>query len=188
MHGENRAYTRFGAYCDSKLANVLFTKEIVARYGPSGIVSAAVHPGIVNTKLFRHIVPQWVMEEKEKHPERDRLLAKYLGVRSPDDGALGAVWLATEANAVDIQGKYYNGPHDERVPATATNSTVLSKSLWDASEVLILRALKQPVPDDLLQSASRVIIDEPSLDINTLKPGPGAGVGNFARMMLTTVK
>ena len=37
-------YSRWGAYCDSKLANVLFAKHLAQRESPQ-IASNAVHPG-----------------------------------------------------------------------------------------------------------------------------------------------
>ena len=178
---ENRPYTRFGAYCDSKLANVLFTKELARRFG-GRVVSAAVHPGIVNTKLIRNVVPEWVMEEKEAHPGRDRTLAKAFGLRSPSEGAEGAVWLASDNSDDDrIQGRYFNGPDDERVPARAAQSTELAMRLWAASEVLVARALGESAPRG---SEDVALAETPAGDsIDML--APSSGVANLGRMLLT---
>lgn len=150
-HGENRPYTRFGAYCDSKLANVLFTKELARRY--TFVRAAAVHPGIVNTRLIRHIAPDWVMEEKRSHPERDATLGRFFGLRSPEEGARGAVWLASVANTDTINGRYYVGVEDERKPANAALSSSRARSLWAASDVLVSRALGRPITDELIAEA-----------------------------------
>jgi hypothetical protein len=46
------SYSAWGAYGQSKLANVLFTRELQRRLGPaSGVTAMAVHPGIVRTEL-----------------------------------------------------------------------------------------------------------------------------------------
>jgi retinol dehydrogenase-12 len=38
-------------YGQSKLANLLFVKELERRYGKTGIISVAVHPGLIDTNL-----------------------------------------------------------------------------------------------------------------------------------------
>jgi len=38
------------------LANVLFTTELVRRYGKSGIKSYSLHPGAVRTEIWRDVV------------------------------------------------------------------------------------------------------------------------------------
>lgn len=51
LKGQFDGYT---AYAQSKLANVLFTRELARRLGPSSTVSTfALHPGVINTKLLR---------------------------------------------------------------------------------------------------------------------------------------
>ncbi|EPS39453.1 hypothetical protein H072_6767 [Dactylellina haptotyla CBS 200.50] len=56
-------YTPFGAYGQSKTANVLFTvqldKLLLEKYG---ILSLAIHPGLINSNLGRHITGN-VLEE-----------------------------------------------------------------------------------------------------------------------------
>ncbi len=50
-----KQYSKMYLYSRSKLANILFTKELQARYGNDGIISYAVHPGTIMTELMRHI-------------------------------------------------------------------------------------------------------------------------------------
>lgn len=49
---DSRPYSRWGAYGQSKLANLLFTYELAKRL-PSHVTANAVHPGVVATELFR---------------------------------------------------------------------------------------------------------------------------------------
>ncbi len=48
------SYSPFGAYGDSKLANVLFTQALAKRL-PDGVDAFSLHPGVINTSLSRHM-------------------------------------------------------------------------------------------------------------------------------------
>ena len=52
----NLRYTPWGAYGQSKLANLLFAYELDRRCRAKGlsVVANALHPGVVNTELFRY--------------------------------------------------------------------------------------------------------------------------------------
>jgi retinol dehydrogenase 12 len=52
---ERRPYNPMDAYTQSKLANVLFTKELARRGEGSGVTAYALHPGVIHTELGRHI-------------------------------------------------------------------------------------------------------------------------------------
>src|SRR6202030_3608316 len=44
-----RHYEGMEAYCRSKLANVLFTRQLAARLAGSGVTANAAHPGVVRS-------------------------------------------------------------------------------------------------------------------------------------------
>jgi len=46
-------YSAFKAYCQSKLANCLFTVELAKRLKDTGVIAVSLHPGIVDTELWR---------------------------------------------------------------------------------------------------------------------------------------
>jgi NAD(P)-dependent dehydrogenase (short-subunit alcohol dehydrogenase family) len=51
----NNVYSPSKAYSQSKLANVLFTRELAKRLGKnSNIKVYCLHPGIIRTDLWRH--------------------------------------------------------------------------------------------------------------------------------------
>lgn len=50
-----KSYDEAAAYNQSKLANVLFTRELSRRLHGTGVTVNAVHPGIVDTELMRHM-------------------------------------------------------------------------------------------------------------------------------------
>ena len=49
-------YSAMGAYSNSKLANVLFTKWIDHHYQTKGIKSVALHPGVVRTDIVNNFL------------------------------------------------------------------------------------------------------------------------------------
>src|SRR5262245_11902175 len=51
LMGEQR-YRPFRAYCQSKLANILFTRELARRLEGSGVTANCLHPGFVRTRFF----------------------------------------------------------------------------------------------------------------------------------------
>jgi NAD(P)-dependent dehydrogenase (short-subunit alcohol dehydrogenase family) len=52
----NNAYSPSKAYSQSKLANVLFTRELAKRLGKnSNIKVYSLQPGVIRTDLMRHI-------------------------------------------------------------------------------------------------------------------------------------
>ena len=50
-----RSYSPVGAYCASKLANVLFTRSLAKRLEGTGITTNAVDPGAIKTGLQQHL-------------------------------------------------------------------------------------------------------------------------------------
>ena len=57
LNGENRPYNAFQTYCDTKLANLLFTFELQRRLARAGssVRSIAAHPGLSKTNLASHV-------------------------------------------------------------------------------------------------------------------------------------
>ncbi len=125
-----REYSTTQAYCDSKLANLLFAQELARRLGDSGsnpLVTAA-HPGWTRTELQRHV---W----------KYRVLGLFMG-QGTDRGALPTLRAAIDANAAP--GDYY-GPGGKqemrgapvRVACSDTaRDPALAARLWQVSREL----------------------------------------------------
>lgn len=80
-------YTPFGAYGQSKLANIHFATELDRRYGSKGLHAFSLMPGGIQTPLQKHMDPK-IMEAAMKSPE---MMA--VG-KSIEQGAATTVWAA----------------------------------------------------------------------------------------------
>lgn len=49
-----KSYSNVYCYANSKLANILFTRELARRLKDTKITTNALHPGVINTELSRH--------------------------------------------------------------------------------------------------------------------------------------
>merc|ERR1712194_981900 len=83
LQWRRRPYVQQTAYAETKLANCLFASELQARMRQCGIMSVAVHPGVVHTDLYAGMLrggPLAVLE-------RLRSFAFYLVIKSPRQAA-----------------------------------------------------------------------------------------------------
>lgn len=131
INWEKRPYSAFGAYASSKLANVLFTKELAKRLEGKGVTTYAVHPGIVKTELGRHM--------DEVYFKGARVLARfvtYFMMKTPEEGAQTTLHCALDENAGKETGLYYS---DCKViePSALAKDMDGAKRLWEESEKLV---------------------------------------------------
>ena len=103
-------------YAVSKLANVLFVREM-ARREPDWRLYA-VHPGLVNTKLIPGIVRVFY---------RSQML-------TPSQGADTPLWCATSDDVADESGNYY-AKRKARTPSPVALDDDLAAELWRRSEL-----------------------------------------------------
>src|SRR5579885_1589880 len=48
-------WTPLSAYCRSKLANVLFTRELAKRLDPGAVIACCLHPGVIATSIGNRV-------------------------------------------------------------------------------------------------------------------------------------
>ena len=135
LQGERR-YSRWGAYGQSKLANLLFAFELDRRLKAAGwsLISVAAHPGYSATNL-----------QLSGPPLHERLMMRLSNRLVAQSAEMGALPLLYAATAPDLQGGSYVGPdgvgemrgHPVLVQATErAHDEEAARHLWDISERL----------------------------------------------------
>ena len=122
-----RSYEPMRAYRSSKLANVLFTRELSRRWASVGVSTAAVHPGVVRTS--------WGLAG----PPAVRLVVRSpfrLAMRSAEHGADTIVWLATSTPGKDWESGGYFADRKPARPNPVADDPGVAKALWEHSELL----------------------------------------------------
>ncbi|HEX8431980.1 MAG TPA: SDR family NAD(P)-dependent oxidoreductase [Longimicrobium sp.] len=114
-----RRYFGWAAYSATKLANLLFTRELARRMAGSGVTANALHPGVVATELLMGGFPPI------------RLLRRFL--RTPEQGAATPIFLATSPTAEGVTGKYWIDCK-QADPAPAALDDAAAARLWQWSE------------------------------------------------------
>lgn len=120
-----RGYSTLAVYGRSKLANILFTRELARRLEGSGVTANCLHPGFVATRIadnnrgfFRHLVST----------------AKLFAL-TPEKGAETMLYLATSPEVAGVTGLYF----DKRRPSTPTAAAqddAAARHLWEESAKL----------------------------------------------------
>lgn len=121
----NRIYAR------TKLANILFTKELDRRCKLTGLSVTAncLHPGTVQTKLFR--VPLF-------GPVLEPLVSffTWLFYTTPREGAQTSIYLAVSESVAGISGEYFSNCKLKRCSKEASDP-VKAVNLWNRTCELV---------------------------------------------------
>ena len=130
LSGE-RGYEPNKMYGQSKLANGLMTLELARRLGAEGssATANAVHPGVINTNLGRHL-PAW-----------KRAAGKWIGwtfMKSVHQGAATSCYVATAPALAQTRGLYFEDCNPVvPAPGKHMDDTALAARLWSVSEGLV---------------------------------------------------
>ena len=121
-----KKYATFKVYGRSKLANILFTRELSKRVGGKQLTVNCLHPGAVSTSLGT---------------QNNGLLGKLLPLllkpffRTPEMGAETSLYLALSPALDDITGRYFSNCKEVKVKAWARDDSEAAR-LWDVSAEL----------------------------------------------------
>ena len=121
LHSERR-YLAMLAYANSKLANVLFTRELARRLDGSGVTANCLHPGTVHSR-FGHTGAHWL---------RFGLAIGGGMLRTPESGARTVVYLASAPEVAEQTGGYYVSAR-LRKPSRRARDDQLARELWAIS-------------------------------------------------------
>ncbi|XP_035301816.1 retinol dehydrogenase 12 isoform X3 [Cricetulus griseus] len=120
LQGEKR-YCRGFAYCHSKLANVLFTRELAKRTQGTGVTAYVVHPGIVMSEIVRHSFLLCLLW---------RLFSPFF--KSTRQGAQTSLHCALAEGLEPLSGKYFSDCKRTWVSPRARDKKTAER-LWNVS-------------------------------------------------------
>ncbi|KAJ8945893.1 hypothetical protein NQ318_002735 [Aromia moschata] len=105
LNWDVKKYSALGAYQQSKLANILFTKELARKLNENNIEGVNVyslHPGVIKTELGRHIIInkiwglRWLWEN----------ISTWF-IKTPEQGAQTSIYCAVDEKCENETGLYY---------------------------------------------------------------------------------
>ncbi|MBX3186568.1 MAG: SDR family oxidoreductase [Labilithrix sp.] len=129
---ERRRFAWTSAYAASKLANVLFTVSLAERLAGTGVTVNALHPGLVDSELARHMGPTM------------RTVTKLL-FGAPERGARTSLFLATDPSVAGVTGKYFEA-RVERPMNPIAHDRAARERLWTLTEEMIAAASRGAAP------------------------------------------
>jgi NAD(P)-dependent dehydrogenase (short-subunit alcohol dehydrogenase family) len=134
LQGE-RAYGMWKAYQQSKLANVLFTRELARRLGRRGVTANALHPGVIASGFGRN--------GRGFFSRLVAVGAPFLS--SPEKGSRTTLHVATSPDLQGVTGRYFSGCR-EKTPSKAGRDDQAALRLWQVSEALTAPSTRLPPP------------------------------------------
>ena len=125
-YNREQNFSSFAAYGESKMANILFTKELARRLEGTGVTVNALHPGFVATNFAKNtgLLGKLAMT----------FIAPIVGI-SPEKGAQTSIYLATSPEVDGVTGEYFAKSKVKKTHAFAQNVEA-QKRLWALSEEL----------------------------------------------------
>jgi NAD(P)-dependent dehydrogenase (short-subunit alcohol dehydrogenase family) len=128
LSGE-RGYEPMKAYGASKLANILFTRELARRLGDGTQTANTLHPGVISTGITRTLpgLAQAAMR-----------MASPFVLKTPAQGAATQCYLAASPAVAKVTGAYYADCNPSETTPIARDMTLAAR-LWQESEALVAR-------------------------------------------------
>lgn len=114
-----RSITGMPEYEVSKLANVLFTRELAKRIGPSGVHSYSLHPGVIASEIWREV--PWPIRP---------LMTMFM--ISSEEGAKTTLYCATSPEVASHDGRFYDKCREKK-PSRLAFDDALARTLWEKS-------------------------------------------------------
>jgi retinol dehydrogenase 12 len=120
-----RGWDSWRSYANSKLANILFTRELARRLDGTGVTANCAHPGVVRSGFGREARPLLKLGVTIARPF----------LLSPERGADTIVYLASSPDVADQTGGYYV-KRQRREPSAAARDDAAARKLWQISETM----------------------------------------------------
>jgi NAD(P)-dependent dehydrogenase (short-subunit alcohol dehydrogenase family) len=125
-----KSFSAWRAYQGSKLANILFTRELSKRLRGSNLTVNCLHPGFVASRFGHDNGGLW---------KRAIQLSQRFFAISEEEGAKTSVFLADDPSVANTSGEYFDRCRI-RVPSAAASSDQNATELWRRTEELLNRS------------------------------------------------
>ncbi|XP_051918881.1 retinol dehydrogenase 13 [Hippocampus zosterae] len=122
-------YQPLASYRQSKLANVLFCRELAIRMKGTGVNTYCLHPGVVRTELGRHTFPTSLWKNPLLYPI-------LMMIKTPREGAQTSIFCAVDESLANVTGLYYSDCA-LKTPAPAAMDDSVAKRLWALSSSMV---------------------------------------------------
>lgn len=122
-------YSAMGAYGNSKLANILFTRALAKRLEGTAVTATCLHPGFVRTNFGRN------------NTDMSPVFKLVFGLmsrfaRTPEKGAETVIYLTASPDVQGASGGYYFNCK-LTPPTPAAQDDAAAERLWQVSERLV---------------------------------------------------
>jgi NAD(P)-dependent dehydrogenase (short-subunit alcohol dehydrogenase family) len=148
---ERTPYEPFVAYGRSKTANILFSVAFDQRHRDRGVRAAAVHPGVIQTELGRHMDPSQLQAMIDQITRQVAAEGKGpFNFKTLPQGAATSVWAGVVASADEVGGRYCENCHVGKIVADDVTISAIregvrgyaldpsnAEALWKKSEELV---------------------------------------------------
>ena len=122
----SKGYSGWGAYGQSKLANILFARALARRLDGERVANA-LHPGVIHTNLARSMNPIVNLGFAIGAP---------LVLKSIAEGAATQAWAAAHPDAGTLRGEYLKDCNVSRSSAYGSDDA-MAERLWEESERIV---------------------------------------------------
>lgn len=131
LQSEGGPYEQMSVYAKSKLANILFTRELARRLHGTGVTANCLHPGIIRSGFAR------AGDAKGWLRVAAALGAPFMG--SPKRGARTSIYLASDPEVAETTGEYFVRRRPRPTSPLGADPEA-GRWLWAESERLVAAA------------------------------------------------
>lgn len=124
-----KSYSPWGAYGQSKLANLLFAKSLAKRLAGTKKTANAVHPGVIATNLWRHMN----VVARVAAP-----VAAAVAMKNMEQGAATQCYVATHPSLAGVTGEYFSDCNITK-PSRHARNEAMAEKLWDVTEAIVAK-------------------------------------------------
>ncbi len=122
-----KGYTGWGAYGQSKLANLLFARSLARKFAGTKQTANAVHPGVIATNLTRHMN----VFARVGFP-----IAGAIALKSVPEGAATQCYVASHPSLATVSGEYFADSNISKSTRDGLD-VAMGDRLWKVTEELV---------------------------------------------------